>query len=66
MRDDKVDFRVICLFHPLWNFALQFLKLEQMLFKFERYEVFESNYDKNPSEGRTVVTPRAVAMLGAA
>ena len=64
--DDKIYLLDNCLLHRLCIFTLQFPKLEQKLFKFERYEVFESNYDKNPSEGRTVVTPHAVAMLGTA
>ena len=46
---DKVDLLETFLLYIISIFALQFLKIAQILFKFERYEVFESNYDKNPS-----------------
>ena len=54
------------LFYLCCIFTLQFLKLAQILLKFERYELSGSIYDKHPSEGRTVVTSHAVAMLGIA
>ena len=65
MRDDKVDVRVTCLLFLLYIFALQFLKLAQISLKFERNELYCSSYDKNQSEGSTVVTPHAVAVLRA-
>jgi hypothetical protein len=37
--------------------------LAQVLLKYERNEVFDSIYDKDPNEGRTAVTSHAVAVF---